>query len=157
VLLGGLSLEGYLPPLAMIFATTGYAFSSILIKKIPHISSITGSAGLMIMANVSLIPFLIWQWSDINFALSLNSLLGITYLGIFPTGLAIILMVKLIHNNGATFMSLNNYLVPAFAVIWGILFLNESFSNDIILGFILILVGVGAASYRKKIKDIKPE
>ena len=150
ILLGGIHIGfnefGYLPPLAIILATIGYAISTILLKKTTHLSSVVSSSGLMIMGNISLIPFLVWQWDILNFNVSLKSLIAISFLGIFPTAMGVVLMVQLIHRTSASFMSLQNYIVPGLAILWGIIFLDESFSLNILFGFLLIILGVAIAS-----------
>ena len=48
----------------------------------------------------------------------------------------------LLQRTGATFIALNNYLIPSLGVIWGILFLGEALSPRAILALAIILAGI---------------
>ena len=48
----------------------------------------------------------------------------------------------LIHKAGPIFLSYVAYLIPAFAIVWGYLFLNETVNFNSIIGVILVLLGV---------------
>ncbi|MGB1642074.1 MAG: hypothetical protein ACPG97_05665, partial [Paracoccaceae bacterium] len=60
---------------------------------------------------------------------------------IFPTTFAAYLRDGLIRSAGPVFMSLSNYMVPVWSVIFGIILLNESLSLPLILALLLILFG----------------
>ena len=63
-------------------------------------------------------------------------------LGLLATGFATLLYFRLVQGPGPTFLSLVNYLVPAWAVIAGALFLEESLSLSVFVGLSLILCGI---------------
>jgi drug/metabolite transporter (DMT)-like permease len=88
------------------------------------------------------VPFMIYI--EINYPSSLNakSLLSIFYLGLFPTAIAFQLRFHIISKAGPIFLSYVAYLIPAFAILWGYLFLNEKINLDTLIGVILILIGV---------------
>jgi len=56
----------------------------------------------------------------------------------------------LIKERGATFIALNNYMIPGLGVLWGFLFLNEQVSTQEIIALAVILTGIGVASIRKR-------
>ena len=62
-------------------------------------------------------------------------------LGLFPTALAFILFFQLIKDIGAARGSLVTYLNTAFAVVLGVIILNEPFTLGIALGLPLVLIG----------------
>jgi len=77
-------------------------------------------------------------------------LLAIVYLGIFPTAVATILLVKVINSAGPTFMSLVNYQVPLWAVLFGIVFLGETLPPTFATALLLILAGLAIAQAKAK-------
>ncbi len=71
---------------------------------------------------------------------------AVTMLGIFNTAAANLLMFMLLARAGATFTSLNNYLVPTVAVFCGTVFLGEPVSLSSFAGAALVLAGVMVAT-----------
>ncbi|MBM9400817.1 DMT family transporter [Gluconacetobacter azotocaptans] len=73
---------------------------------------------------------------------SFLTIMTLLILGIFNTGIAYAVYFRLIHQAGATFAGLNNYLVPPIGVIFGGIILHESISPTIWLSLALVLIGV---------------
>ena len=63
-------------------------------------------------------------------------------LGIFATGLPILIFMRLIRGAGPTRASMTGYLVPPLAVAIGAVFLGEALSWNQLTGGFVILVGV---------------
>lgn len=61
---------------------------------------------------------------------------------------AYLLYYRLIARVGATRTTMSTYLLPAFAVVYGALFLHEEVGPRLLLGFALILAGVAVVSGR---------
>ena len=76
------------------------------------------------------------------------SFLYIIILGIICTSFAIILFNYLIQKTSAIFGSSTTYLIPVFAIIWGIID-NEIIYNHEIMGMLIILIGVLVMNYKK--------
>ena len=70
------------------------------------------------------------------------------FLGLFPTALANLLRVLVIRTAGPVFMSLTNYQVPLWSVIFGILLLNEPFQIRLLVALLLIIIGVYLSQYK---------
>jgi drug/metabolite transporter (DMT)-like permease len=151
LLLGGAGIDDLLVAgprqFAVFLATLGYAYSSILMRQMAHISPVSVSAAIMIAAAVLIVPLALlfeeWPQAPIEPMAGLATL----FLGIFPSALAIVVMIHLINRIGVTFMSMNNYLVPAIGVIWGAILLNEEITGQTGGAFVLILCGVALASF----------
>ena len=62
-------------------------------------------------------------------------------MGIASTGFAYILYFRLIANVGPAKAITVAYLIPAFAVIWGALFLDETVTALMIIGCLIIFLG----------------
>ena len=78
----------------------------------------------------------------------LLSFLYIIILGIICTSFAIILFNHLIQKTSAIFGSSTTYLIPVFAIIWGLID-NETIQNHEIIGMLIILFGVFIMNYIK--------
>jgi drug/metabolite transporter (DMT)-like permease len=72
---------------------------------------------------------------------STEALGSVIILGIFPTALAFILFFQLIKDIGTARGSLVTYLNTAFAVMLGVIILNEPFTLGIAIGLPLVLIG----------------
>jgi drug/metabolite transporter (DMT)-like permease len=72
----------------------------------------------------------------------LASLLAIGALGVFNTALAYYVYFRLVHEQGPTFASLNNYVVPVIGVIGGAVALAEPIAASAWAGLALVLCGV---------------
>ena len=79
--------------------------------------------------------------TDLLREISINSLISAAILGIFCTGLAILIFFNLIKMKSAIFASQSNYLIPCFGSFWAFIFLGENLSHNMILGLILIVSG----------------
>jgi len=72
----------------------------------------------------------------------LASLLAMGALGVFNTALAYYVYFRLVHDEGPTFASLNNYIVPLIGVIGGAVALAEPIAPSARAGLALVLAGV---------------
>jgi drug/metabolite transporter (DMT)-like permease len=76
------------------------------------------------------------------FQAPLASLLAMGALGVFNTALAYYVYFRLVHEEGPTFASLNNYIVPLIGVIGGAVALAEPIAASAWAGLALVLCGV---------------
>ena len=79
---------------------------------------------------------------------SATGLAAVLYLGLVPTALATVLLLTLIGSAGPGFLSLVNYLVPLWAVVFGVTFLGETPSPRLGVALVLILLGLTVAQSR---------
>ena len=70
------------------------------------------------------------------------------FLGLFPTAQPYLLRVGVICTAGHLFMSLTNYQVPLWSVIFGILLSNEPFQIRLLVALLLIIIGVYLSQYK---------
>lgn len=78
------------------------------------------------------------------------SITAVLILGIIGTGVALIINFQLIATEGATAASVVTYLVPAVALLLGVLVLNEPASLALPIGGSLILTGVALTRARSQ-------
>ena len=67
---------------------------------------------------------------------------SVLLIGTICTGVAYILFFRLIAQLGPAKAISVTYLIPAFGILWGAIFLNEKISLTMLLGGVVILIGV---------------
>jgi drug/metabolite transporter (DMT)-like permease len=128
--------------LACLAATALYGFSASFTKKhLAGVPPMVGAAGSQLSATLTLaVPaWLMWP----AHAPSTTAWSTAITLALLCTGVAYVLFFRLIANTGPTNAISVTFLIPAFAVLWGALFLGESLTLPMILSCGVILVGTG--------------
>ena len=82
------------------------------------------------------------SYNSYDLELSVNSILSILYLGIFPTAIAFQFRYYITKTSGPIFLSYVAYLIPVFSLIWGYILLSEEIGLNSLIGIVLILFGV---------------
>jgi drug/metabolite transporter (DMT)-like permease len=141
--------------LACVAATLSYAISSVWTRRCPPVDPITLAAFTLIVGAVILTPAMIviegipsWQGPRTGFA--------ILFLGFFPTALAALLRVLVIRSAGSVFMTLVNYQVPLWSVVFGWLILGEDLPWRFFGALGLILFGLAVSQSRGAIRLFTP-
>lgn len=126
--------------LACLAATFLYAFSAHYSKQrladVPPLAVAGGSQ--LISAVVLAVPAIIFRPATPP---SLHAWAALLALTLACTALAYVLFFRLIANVGASRTMTVPFLVPAFGVLWGVLFLGEAFTLQMALGSGLIVLG----------------
>jgi drug/metabolite transporter (DMT)-like permease len=137
--LGGDS-QAVLGGLMVVFAALGYACAGLFIKKRFHDADPVGLvAGTTLTAAILLLPAAIITAP--SGAPGAGPLAAVIALGVVGTGLAFVLVNVLVAAMGAARMSLVAYVSPAFALVYGVVFLDEGVSAGTFAGLALILAG----------------
>ncbi len=131
--------------LAILAGAISYAINTIIAKRLPNESFVALSAVVMIFASILMLPAI--MLSDQNWQISPLSMefASLLLLGLFPTAFATIIYFAVIARVGPSFLSQINYLIPIWAVIIGILFLNEHVGINAIIALVIILLGIAIA------------
>jgi drug/metabolite transporter (DMT)-like permease len=132
--------------LATLGAALSYAVSAIYAQRIGPGDPVARSAGMLIVASMLSLPTAIVALPDVTLP-GLRAATCLLVLGMLVSGFATILYFRLIQGPGPAFLSLVNYMVPAWAVVAGIVFLGEPVSDGMIAGLVLILVGVACSEF----------
>lgn len=131
--------------LGTLMAAFCYAISSIVLKRAEAPDALGISVIILAIAAVVTIPMgMIAGGADVTTA-SWLTLLAITSLGIGSTALAQLMMLKIIQLAGPPFLSLVNYQVPLWAVVFGVAFLGETLPGSFWIALALILAGIAVA------------
>lgn len=138
----GLAAGGVVGKLAVVLGTVGYALSSILLRRVAHLPTLVSAAGVMITAAATIAPIALAVERPWTATPGWREMAALLELGLFPSAVAVIVMVWVLGRSGATFVSLNNYLAPVVGTVLGVAFLGETLERSMILGFVLIAAGV---------------
>lgn len=129
---------------ACILATLSYGFSANFTKRfltgVPPMAVAAGSQ--MYAALVLLVPTAVYWPATTP---SATAWLSVVALAVASTGLAYILYFRMIANVGPARAITVTFLVPAFAVAWGALFLAETLTVPMVAGCATILLGTALA------------
>ena len=135
-------MGGLIGQFAVIGAGASYAASSVLSRRIGHLSSLPASACILITASVYMVPVALLTERPIDAEVQTNSIIAMIVLGVVSTALAYVIRFSIIKTNGAVFMAQVGYLVPLFGVIWSWTFLSEEVSINMLVALAIILLGI---------------
>lgn len=138
--------ETFESQLLVILGATLYAFAAIYGKKYKITDPLSASTGTILFATFFMTIYLIFiDQSNPSYSvlfLDINILL----LGILCTAIATIIYFQILQTEGASFLSIMNFLIPLWAILFGIIILEDQFSWNYIIGLIVILFGVKLAN-----------
>ena len=144
------SIKGSADPLAIgavLLASVGYSYAVMMVQgALPGVSGVAINAVAMLFASLFYLPFAIAQWPTHH--IDSSAIYAVIALGIFSTGVAFAVFFSLSAIIGVARSSLVTYLNTAFAVVLGVLILNEPLTIGIVLGLPLVLIGSYFASRR---------
>ena len=130
--------------IAVLLGTFSFALASVMVKNAPPEDSFERSLSSLICGSIiSLLILSLFENNPLNFNnISIKSLFALFLLGVLPTGIATLIWFKIISLKGPLFLSLVNYLIPVWALLIGIFFLNEKINFVIGFGLIFITMGI---------------
>jgi drug/metabolite transporter (DMT)-like permease len=128
--------------LAALAAALSYAAGSVLARRIGEQDPLTLSSGTLLVSAVCTGAFALPDVNSIQWPVALESVAAIAVLGVIATALSTVLFFRLVQGPGPAFLSIVNYLVPAWAVLVGAIILNEPLSGVMLGGLALILTGI---------------
>jgi drug/metabolite transporter (DMT)-like permease len=124
---------------ACLAACACYGYNGILMKRYAAVPSRGIAVGGQIAAALMLLPLVPFTAPEAAIGpVEISSLLA---LALFGNALGFVMYFRLISDVGATRALTVTYLMPLFAVLWGMLFLGESLAPAALSGGLLILAG----------------
>ena len=138
--------ETFESQLLVMLGATLYAFAAIYGKKYKITDPLSASTGTILFATFFMTIYLIFiDNSNPNyFDLMLDS--NILLLGILCTAIATVIYFQILQTEGASFLSIMNFLIPLWAILFGIIVLSDQFSWNYIFGLLVILFGIKLAN-----------
>ena len=131
--------------LAVVLSSLAYASGAVIGQR--SVGSTPGpvlATGAMIAASVSLLPFALLQRPTAM--PDTDAILSLLALALLGTALAQLVLYRTIRLYGGRRMSLVTYLMPAFALVYGAVLLDEPLTVSVLAGLALILGGVALGS-----------
>lgn len=128
--------------LAGLLATFCYGLSIHIVKR--HLSEVPPMAislgAVSLSALILVVPgYLYWPDAEITTIAWASSIT----LGMLCTGLAFLIFFPLIKRTGPMISASITFLVPIFAITWGVILLDEVLTSRMILGMLLTFLGTG--------------
>ena len=132
--------------LQVILGSTLYSIAAIYGKKYKMTVPVSASTGTILFATFFMLIYLIFiDESNVSIPMLLVNY-NILLLGILCTAIATIIYFQILQTAGASFLSIMNFLIPLWAILFGILILNDDFSWNYIFGLLIILSGIKLAN-----------
>jgi drug/metabolite transporter (DMT)-like permease len=131
--------------LAVVVASLSYAAANHYTQhRFPRTSPLVITTASSLAAALVLLPPALLQLPGA--VPSWKALGSVAALGIAGTALALIFFYAMLSRYGASRASLVTYLLPPFALVYGLVFLDERMTVNAVLGLFLILAGVALGS-----------
>ncbi|MCF6443785.1 DMT family transporter [Nereida sp. MMG025] len=132
--------------IACVAAALSYAVSSVMTRTCPPIDSVVMAALTLVVGSVCLIPAMLYfegipEWTGTRAAWA------ILFLGFVPTAFANLLRVATIRTAGSVFMTLVNYQVPLWSMLFGAWILSEDLPWRFFAALALILTGLAISQW----------
>lgn len=131
--------------LACLLATLCYGMAGSFTKRyLGGIPPLVNAAGSQLGATLGLALPALWLWPAHN--PSLTAWLALAVLGVVCTGLAYVLFFRMIQNAGPARALAVTFVVPVFAVCYGVAFVGEAITPWMLVCGAVILCGTGLAT-----------
>jgi drug/metabolite transporter (DMT)-like permease len=131
--------------LAVVVASLSYASANLFAQhRFPETAPLVITTASALAAALVLLPFALLQLpAEMP---SWKAIASVAALGIAGTALALLFFYAMLNRYGASRASLVTYLLPPFALFYGVVFLDERVTLNAVLGLLLILAGVALGS-----------
>ena len=133
--------------LAVLGAALSYSATSVYARL--HSSALPAAmaAGMLLIAAIIAVPAAAIESTGLPAEPGLAAIAAVVLLGIFATGIASVLYFQVVAGPGPSFLSLANYLVPAWGVLLGVVVLGERLSGRVFAGLAAILFGIAISEF----------
>jgi drug/metabolite transporter (DMT)-like permease len=148
---GGTDLthSSWLGALAAVAAGACYGAAFVFMRRrLVDIPPLAAATGQLVVGAILTAPFALVSSLAGGFEPTPTRVVAVILLGVVGTGFAYILNYRLLADLGPTKTSLVTYIVPIVALALGVLFLDESFSLQVVAGGLLIAAGVALVHER---------
>ena len=131
----------------VLMASLSYGLNSVLVRRLPSFDPIVAGAGTLIISSLLIVP--VWLIRELPWqrAYQEDAFWSLLWLGLGPTGFAMLLYFLIIGRAGPTFLANINYVIPVLAYFAGALLLGEIIDMTSIAALALILIGVAVTRY----------
>mgnify|MGYP001793296625 CR=1 FL=1 len=133
--------------IAVLISAMLYACAAIYGKRFTHLSATATAAGTMIWAMVILVPLSLWIDRPWLLRPSWSAVAAAGLLGLFSTGLALLIYFRLLKTLGSLGTASQSFLRAGVGVLLGITFLDETLTTTVALGVCIAILGVALINW----------
>ncbi len=136
-------IDGIYSELMVIGGAILYSFAAVYGKRFRITNPLNASTGVILYSTVIMGIYIM-----LNFDLAPGSygnyehIAAVVILGVFCTAIATIIYFQILQSSGATFISIMNYLIPIWAILFGVIFFGEDVSWNYFAGLVIIILGI---------------
>jgi drug/metabolite transporter (DMT)-like permease len=149
-----LELQGHgsllLYELAILGGAVCYAINAVLARHRPPAEPQVAAAGVMLAGGLLMLPIGLPAAPAELAAAPAAPLLALAALTVIATSIATVVFLHLVVVAGPSFTSFINYLIPVWAVLMGMAFLDERPGAGALLALALILGGIGLSEFGRR-------
>lgn len=138
-----------LPKLSVLSGALCYAVASIIARRRPESDALAAATGVVIAASLIMTPLTMVDGHALGESITPGSLAAVTILGVVSTALATVVYFKLVALAGPSFLSLINYLIPLWAVLVGMVVLDEHPKWTAFAALALVLLGIALSELKR--------
>ncbi len=135
--------ENLLRQLAVAGAAVCYAVNTLVVKRLAGVRPVAMAAAIMLVSTLVLLPAVLAV--DGIVVPPPDAAFWALTLGIVHTGLATLIMFRIVAQAGASFFAMINFLIPVIGYGLGVMLLGEPPSLRALLSLGLILAGIALA------------
>ncbi|MEL6998038.1 MAG: DMT family transporter [Pseudomonadota bacterium] len=133
--------------IAVLISAMLYACAAIYGKRFTHLSATATAAGTMIWAMVILVPLSLWIDRPWLLRPSWSAIAAAGLLGLFSTGLALLIYFRLLKTLGSLGTASQSFLRAGVGVLLGMTFLGETLTTTVALGVCIAILGVALINW----------
>ena len=134
--------NNFVSAILILLGSTCYVIGGVITLKISNKENENVTGSILIWSTIILFPFTLIFEKPWILNPSIDSIISVIYLGIFPTGIAWLLRFRILKKNGLIFHSQVSYIIPIFGIILGYIFLNEIITSKFIIALIAVFFGI---------------
>ena len=134
--------NNFISALLILLGSTCYVIGGVLTLKISKKKNENVTGSILIWSSIILFPLTLIFEKPWMLNPSIDSIISVIYLGIFPTGIAWLLRFKILKTNGLIFHSQVSYIIPIFGIILGYIFLDEIITSKILVALVAVFIGI---------------
>ncbi len=134
--------------LMVLGAALSYGLAAVIARSLPPGNVWTNTTVILMFGVLLMLPVAAWQGVDFS-GVGFNAATGsVLFLGIASTGLAGVLFLYIVAGTSASFVANINFLIPVWAVLIGVVVMNEPMPVTLFVAMALVLGGITVTQRR---------
>ena len=149
-------IDGIYSELMVIAGAILYSFAAVYGKRFKITNPLSASTGVILYSAIIMGIYIMFNF-DLTPSSYGNSehLAAVIILGVFCTAIATIIYFQILQSSGATFISIMNYLIPVWAILFGVIFFEEDVSWNYFAGLVIVIFGIQLSQNKRNQDESK--